>query len=78
VPSLANLCFIFRYAPAHNEFSQNISIFHFIGKDKPWTYQRFTDGKVLPRGNTWQSIGDMVQKWWDTWDSHYGRVKYYH
>ncbi|KAI8883798.1 glycosyltransferase family 8 protein [Backusella circina FSU 941] len=66
------------YAPAHNEFSQNISIFHFIGKDKPWTYQRFTDGKVLPRGNTWDSVSDMVSKWWDTWDSHYGRVAPYH
>ncbi|KAI9481250.1 MAG: nucleotide-diphospho-sugar transferase [Benjaminiella poitrasii] len=64
------------YAPAHNQFGQNISVFHFIGENKPWKYQRFADGRVLPLGDTWEGVKDMVQEWWNTWDEYYGRVKY--
>ncbi|KAI7902232.1 uncharacterized protein BX663DRAFT_561797 [Cokeromyces recurvatus] len=66
------------YAPAHNQFGRNISIFHFIGENKPWKYQRFADGKVLPLGNTWEGIKEMVQEWWNTWDKFYGRISPYH
>ncbi|CEP11683.1 hypothetical protein [Parasitella parasitica] len=44
------------YAPAQNEFGQNIAIVHFIGQNKPWKYQRFADGRVLPLGNTWEEF----------------------
>lgn len=63
-----------RYAPAQNEFGQNISIIHFIGENKPWKYQRFADGKVLPLGNTWEGTKHMIQAWWNTWDTYYGQV----
>ncbi|KAI8877773.1 glycosyltransferase family 8 protein [Backusella circina FSU 941] len=62
------------YAPAQNEFGHSISILHFIGPNKPWTYQRFSDGTVYPRGDTWHGIEHMLQIWWDTWDKHYGRI----
>lgn len=63
------------YAPAHNQFGHNISILHFIGQNKPWKYQRFADGRILPLGgNAWEGLKDMVQEWWNTWDEHYGRV----
>jgi glycogenin glucosyltransferase len=63
-----------RYAPAQNEFGQNISIIHFIGENKPWKYQRFADGKVLPLGSTWEGTKHMIQAWWNTWDMYYGQV----
>lgn len=63
-----------RYAPAQNEFGQNISIVHFIGENKPWKYQRFADGKVLPLGSTWEGTKHMIQAWWNTWDTYYGQV----
>lgn len=62
------------YAPAHNEYGQHISVIHFIGPNKPWRYQRFADGKILPMGNDWDGINQMIQSWWDTWDTYYGRV----
>lgn len=67
------------YAPAHNQFGHNISVLHFIGQNKPWKYQRFADGRILPLGGSaWEGLRDMVQEWWNTWDEHYGRTPPYH
>ncbi|CAO0800128.1 unnamed protein product [Mucor circinelloides] len=66
------------YAPAQNEFGQNISVVHFIGENKPWKYQRFADGRVLPLGNTWEGTKHMIQAWWNTWDTYYGQTSPYH
>ncbi|KAK4514261.1 uncharacterized protein ATC70_001852 [Mucor velutinosus] len=66
------------YAPAQNEFGQNISIVHFIGENKPWKYQRFADGRVLPLGSTWEGTKHMIQAWWNTWDTYYGQTSPYH
>lgn len=62
------------YAPAQVQYGQSIKIAHFIGQNKPWKYQRFADGKVLPMGDAWEGTSRMVQTWWDTWDKYYGRV----
>jgi lipopolysaccharide biosynthesis glycosyltransferase len=68
----------FSYAPAHTQFGHNISILHFIGQNKPWKYQRFADGRILPLGGSaWEGLKDMIQQWWNTWDKYYGRVCYY-
>ncbi|KAL9546212.1 hypothetical protein MBANPS3_006768 [Mucor bainieri] len=66
------------YAPAQNEYGQNISIVHFIGENKPWKYQRFADGRVLPLGSTWEGTKHMIQAWWNTWDTYYGQTSPYH
>ncbi|CAO3583876.1 unnamed protein product [Absidia cylindrospora] len=61
----------YSYAPAHQHYSNNIAICHFIGLDKPWKYQRFSDGNVISRG--WKGLTDLVQSWWDTWNLYYGQ-----
>ncbi|CEG68051.1 hypothetical protein RMATCC62417_04383 [Rhizopus microsporus] len=65
------------YAPAQVQYGQSIKIAHFIGQNKPWKYQRFADGKVLPMGDAWEGTSRMVQTWWDTWDKYYGRISPY-
>ncbi|KAG1054076.1 hypothetical protein G6F43_003887 [Rhizopus delemar] len=49
------------YAPAQIQYGNNIHIAHFIGQNKPWKYQRFADGKVLPMGDAWEGTSKMVQ-----------------
>ena len=39
----------YSYLPAFAEFNDKISCIHFIGKEKPWDYERFADGGVIPR-----------------------------
>ena len=58
------------YAPAYVEFRDKISVVHFIGKQKPWHYQRFADGTIFQHDNK----SDHVQLWWNTWDNHYDKV----
>ncbi|CEG77103.1 hypothetical protein RMATCC62417_11903 [Rhizopus microsporus] len=65
------------YAPAQVQYGQSIKVAHFIGQNKPWKYQRFADGKVLPMGDAWEGTSRMVQTWWDTWDKYYGRISPY-
>jgi glycogenin glucosyltransferase len=39
----------YSYLPAFAEFNDCISCIHFIGKVKPWHYDRFADGGIVPR-----------------------------
>lgn len=39
----------YSYLPAFAEFNDKICCVHFIGKEKPWNYERFADGGVVPR-----------------------------
>ncbi|CAO3671833.1 unnamed protein product [Rhizopus stolonifer] len=66
------------YAPAQVQYGHKVNIVHFIGQNKPWKYQRFTDGKVLPMGDAWEGTCSMVEAWWNTWDKYYGRISPYH
>ncbi|KAI9258220.1 nucleotide-diphospho-sugar transferase [Phascolomyces articulosus] len=61
----------YSYAPAYVEFRDKISVAHFIGKQKPWHYQRFADGSVYQRDN---NKNDHLQLWWDTWDKHFDKM----
>ncbi|ORY98587.1 nucleotide-diphospho-sugar transferase [Syncephalastrum racemosum] len=63
----------YSYAPAYLEFRDRIAVIHFIGKSKPWGYQRFADGTVYVPDNKEKSPIDMVQQWWDVWNTHYGK-----
>ncbi|KAI9281082.1 hypothetical protein BY458DRAFT_499542 [Sporodiniella umbellata] len=66
------------YAPAQVQYGHKVNIAHFIGQNKPWKYQRFADGKILPMGSAWEGTKDMVQAWWNTWDKYFGKISPYH
>ena len=53
----------YQYAPAYRHFSSNISLFHFIGRSKPWS-QRPVSG----RG----SFSDATGRWWSVYEKHFG------
>lgn len=42
---------------------------HFIGQNKPWTFYRFSDGRVCPRGEFSGSHLEFIQRWWAVRDS---------
>ncbi|CAO3649421.1 unnamed protein product [Cunninghamella echinulata] len=63
----------YTYAPAHQYYSNNISICHFIGLNKPWKYQRYSDGSVF--SHQWKGYTDLLQSWWNTWNLHYGQTE---
>ncbi|KAI9309698.1 glycogenin [Cunninghamella echinulata] len=63
----------YTYAPALQYYSNNIAICHFIGLNKPWKYQRYSDGSVF--SHQWKGYTDLLQSWWNTWNLHYGQVK---
>ncbi|TPX46393.1 hypothetical protein SeMB42_g01880 [Synchytrium endobioticum] len=66
---------IYSYLPAFVHYRADIAIVHFIGEVKPWMYDRFTDGSVVPRGPTIPQTLEIVQKWWSIFDSHHiGRI----
>lgn len=67
-------CNVISYAPAYREFRDRIAVVHFIGKNKPWGYSRFADGTVYVPDKHEKSPIDMVQRWWDVWNTHYGKV----
>lgn len=54
----------YQYVPAYRHFSSNISVVHFIGKEKPWT---------LGRDNKYNTgvYGELLGHWWSVYDRHY-------
>ncbi|TPX34895.1 hypothetical protein SmJEL517_g02547 [Synchytrium microbalum] len=61
---------IYSYLPAFVHYRTNIAIVHFIGEFKPWMYDRFTDGSVVPRGHSVPQTLEVVQKWWTIFDTY--------
>lgn len=59
---------MYSYLPAYNHFQQHIAIVHFIGEAKPWTFDRLSDGGVMPKGNISSQTLDMVNLWWSLFD----------
>lgn len=58
----------YSYAPAFKHFRGTVKTVHFIGTNKPWTFHRFSDGRVCPRGDLTGDHLDFVQQWWATHD----------
>lgn len=56
----------YQYLPAYNHFRANISLVHFIGKDKPWVVGR----GVATSGST--PYHELAAKWFSVFDRHYG------
>lgn len=60
----------YSYLPAYKQFFEDIKVIHFIGKDKPWMMDRYTDGSVVFRdgGKEWRG---MIEKWWGNYEGYY-------
>lgn len=54
----------YQYAPAYRHFGSQISLLHFIGRQKPWQAGRNTGGSGgLHR--------ELTARWWSVYDKHY-------
>ncbi|KXT07358.1 hypothetical protein AC578_519 [Pseudocercospora eumusae] len=54
----------YQYEPAYRYWKRNITLVHFIGKDKPW--HRAREEKGAP--NAFQ---EMLSRWWAVYDRHF-------
>lgn len=61
---------VYSYLPAFQQFESNIAIVHFIGEMKPWKWDRFSDGKIVPKSEFPYQTTTLVQKWWDIFDKY--------
>jgi lipopolysaccharide biosynthesis glycosyltransferase len=58
----------YSYLPAFKHFQNEVKVVHFIGYNKPWTFHRFADGKIIPHGQQSQDYLKFVQMWWNLYD----------
>lgn len=54
----------YQYEPAYRYWKRNITLVHFIGKDKPW--QRGREEKGAPT-----AFNEMLSRWWAVYDRHF-------
>jgi len=54
----------YQYEPAYRYFKRDISLVHFIGRDKPWSRGRHAHGTT----NAYQ---EMLSRWWAVYDRHF-------
>ena len=55
----------YQWEPAYRYFKNNISIVHFIGRNKPWFQGRQTSK------NGPGSYNELLARWWAVYDRHY-------
>lgn len=54
----------YQYAPAYRQFGSQISMIHFIGREKPWLAGRNAKGSS-------GAYGELLARWWAVYDAHY-------
>jgi glycogenin glucosyltransferase len=54
----------YQYLPAYRHFESTISLFHFIGQQKPWNLSRH----AFPKGTPYDQL---LGRWWAVYDRHY-------
>src|SRR5271170_5429661 len=52
----------YQYTPAYRHFSSNISLFHFIGRTKPWDQRSYGQ----------DSFNEATGRWWSVYEKHFG------
>ena len=60
----------YSYLPALHHFKNDIKAIHFIGYSKPWKWSRFTNGAIVPRGETSEEMIQLVADWWAVFDQY--------
>ncbi|SCV70912.1 BQ2448_3674 [Microbotryum intermedium] len=60
----------YTYAPAFRRHGHDVSVLHFIGKNKPW--HRGTRGTAVLEEST-KDYYNLVGLWFDVYERHYGR-----
>lgn len=53
----------YQYTPAYKYYSSNISLFHFIGRTKPWDQRHYTGIG---------SLAEATARWWSVYEKHFG------
>jgi lipopolysaccharide biosynthesis glycosyltransferase len=48
--------------------ASNIKIVHFIGSKKPWDFDRFPNGEVVPMNSMPNQTLEMLKEWWHVFD----------
>lgn len=56
----------YQYEPAYRKYGHNISMVHFIGKDKPWF-----QGRQELSNNPSGVYKELLGRWWSVYDRHY-------
>ena len=56
----------YQYEPAYRHFRSNISMTHFIGKDKPWQ-----KGREELNSGVSTVYKELLGRWWSVYDKHY-------
>lgn len=72
IPFIYNLTFnaCYSYLPAFERNKHAVKAIHFIGANKPWHFNRFSDGQVAPRGDGALIHLEFVQMWWNIHDKY--------
>ena len=56
----------YQYAPAYRYFGSQISLIHFIGRQKPWQVSRYAAGS----GGVYR---ELTARWWAIYDKYYAQ-----
>lgn len=59
---------MYSYLPAFKFYNDHIHIAHFIGRQKPWSYDRTTSGRTMPKGDTSEVTLNLMDYWWRVFD----------
>lgn len=72
IPFIYNLTFnaCYSYLPAFERNKSQVKAVHFIGANKPWHFNRFSDGQVAARGDGAAVHLEYVQRWWNIHDKY--------
>ncbi len=54
----------YQYVPAYRHFQSSISLVHYIGREKPWTVERYGRGAT-------GMYEELLGRWWSVYDKHY-------
>ena len=61
------------YAPAYRRHGSDVSVLHFIGRQKPWNRgTRDTQVQIHAEDSNQTDYYQLVNKWFDVYERHFG------